>query len=115
MILRIKRLLIATLVVVSFIAYYVLTDPNSSVLSNLKVGTSLILTLQIFVVAALGFWVIEVIPDFFVDVIFGKEKELIDKAKEDPKGAAIASLSKSIRILGYAIIVAASIIAFTST
>ena len=58
---------------------------------------------------------IEFLPDIILDPIFGNEEELVEIAKTSPEGAAKALLAKSIRLLGYAIIAAGSIIAFTST
>ena len=107
-----KRWMIGLLSVIAFFGYFYFTDPDNKVLSNIGWGIGIILTLQIVAVSLMGLFVIEVLGDWYVDPIFGKEKELIDKAKEDPKAASIASLSKSLRILSYALIVAAAIIAF---
>jgi hypothetical protein len=111
---RLKRFIIATFTIFLFISYFILTDPNTDYLSNLHYGTALIITLQIFIIAALGIWIVEVNPDFFLDAVFGKEKKLVEQAKNSATGAGLALLAKSIRILGYSIIVAGSIIAFTS-
>ena len=108
-----KRIFISIFVVSMFILYYIGTDPDSNLFKNLSYGVSLLMTLQIFIIASVSFWLIEVIPDFFVDVIYGKEKDLVKKASETSLGAGNALIAKSIRILAYAIITAASIISFT--
>lgn len=109
---ELKRLLIAIISVLLFIAYFLATDPDTKLFQNLPFGSSLVLTLGIFVVASVGLWFIEIAYDWFLDPIFGKERELIEEARDrHNQAAALASLSKSIRILAAAIIVAASIIA----
>ena len=112
---NLKRLLIGSISLIAFVGYFVLTDPSNKFLSNLGWGIGLILTLQIVAVALIGMFVVEILGDWYVDPVFGKEKELIEKAKEDPKAASIASLSKSLRIVSYSLIIAAAILAFTKT
>jgi len=108
-----KRIFISIFIVIMFVLYYVGTDPDTDLFKNLSYGVSLLMTLQIFIIASVSFWLIEVIPDFFVDEIYGKEKDLVEKASNTSQGAGQALIAKSIRILAYAIITAASIIAFT--
>ena len=107
-----KRLIGVILTIVLFVIYYITTDPDSHIIKNMKYGVGLILTLQVFFMAMLGIIIIEFFPDFFVDIIYGDEKELRKKACETSRGASLALIAKSIRILSFAIIMAASIVAF---
>ena len=100
------------LTVVMFVIYYLATDPDTKFFQNLPFGTGMILTFNIFVIAIAGIIIIEFIPDFFVDVIYGKEENLRFKAAETPNGAGLAMIAKSLRIFAYAVILAASIIAY---
>jgi len=112
MVKNLKRFLIATVSILLFIAYFLATDPDTKIFQNLHYGSSLILMLGIFVIASVGLWFVEIAYDWFLDPIFGREQELVEEAKErHNQAAALVSLSKSIRILAAAIIVAASIIA----
>jgi len=109
---KIKRRLAMVSTVVMFVLYYLTTDPDTEIFQNLTFGTGLILTLNIFVISMAGIILIEFLPDFFIDTIYGKEEELRFKAVETPQGAGSAMMAKSIRILAYAIIVAASIVVY---
>jgi len=108
-----KKIMISIFVIGLFIAYYIGTDPDSKIFANLSYGASLVMTLQIFIIASVAFWLVEVVPDLFVDNIYGVEHKLVEIAKETAQGASNVLIAKSIRILAYSIITAASIIAFT--
>jgi len=110
-----KRSIIGLISILAFFGFFIVTDPSNKLLANISWGVGLILTLQIVAVALMGLFIIEILGDWYVDPVFGKEKELIEKAKTDPKAASIASLSKSLRIVSYALIVSAAIIAFART
>lgn len=109
---KVKRFLSLVITILVFIGYYLSTDPDTKFMQNLPFGVSLILTLNIFVIAIIGIVVIEFVPDFFVDKIYGKEENLRFKAIETADGAGKAMIAKSIRILSYAIILSASIVAY---
>ena len=104
---KFKRLFISFVVLTAFVLYFMFTDADNSL-------GALLITIQIFVVAAVGFWLVEILPDYFIDSVYGKERKLTEKAIESSNGAGMAMIAKSIRILGYSIIVAGAIIAFTS-
>jgi len=106
---KIKRRLAAILTIVMFVVYYLATDPDTTIFQNLEFGAGLILTFNIFVIAMASIILIEFVPDFFIDVIYGKEEDLRKKASETNDGAGLVMIAKSIRILAYAIIIAASI------
>ena len=106
-----RRLSLASLLIL-FILYYLGTDPDTKIFQNLPFGSSLILTINIFIIAITGIIVIEFIPDYFIDVIYGKEKDLRIEASKTSQGAGYALIAKSIRLLGYGIILAASIISY---
>ena len=109
---KIKRTLSLFVMIIVFVGYYLSTDPDSKFMQNLPFGVPLILTLNIFVIAIIGIVVIEFVPDYFVDKIYGKEELLREKAETTPSGAGYAMIAKSIRILSYGIILSASIIAY---
>jgi hypothetical protein len=105
-----KRRLIALLVITSFVVYYLVTDPDTKLFQNLPFGSGLILTLNIFILTAVAVWVVEVLPDYFLDIVYGRESKLVEIAKQTPQGAGYALIAKSLRILGYCIIIAAAIV-----
>ena len=107
-----KRRIAALLTVVMFVLYYLGTDPDTKIFQNLSFGSGLILTFNIFVISMASIIVIEFIPDFFIDVIYGKEEDLRKQASNTPQGAGLALIAKSTRILAYAIITAAAIAAY---
>jgi len=109
---KLKRKLAMVMTLVMFILYYLSTDPDTKIFQDLTFGTGMILTFNIFVIAMAGIMVVEFLPDFFVDTIYGKEEELRIKATETPQGAGSAMIAKSLRILAYSLIVAASIVAY---
>jgi len=114
-IVKIKRKLAMVITIVMFVLYYLSTDPDTKVFQNLTFGVGMIMTINIFVIALASIVVIEFLPDFFIDVIYGKEEDLRLKAVETPQGAGSALIAKSIRILAYAIIIAASIVAYNAS
>ena len=108
---RLKRIIIATIVLVLFVAYWLGTDPDTKFFQNIPFGVGLVLTLGAFIIAAVGVWFLEIIPDYFLDYIYGKERDLVEVAKQTSEGAGKALIAKSIRILAFAIVLAAAIIA----
>jgi len=109
---KIKRIVSLIFIILAFIGYYIGTDPDTKVMQNLPFGISLILTFNIFIIGVVGIAIVEFIPDFIVDKIYGKEENLTDIAKHTANGAGYALIAKSIRILAYSIIFAASIVAY---
>ena len=107
-----KRKISIFLVVGLFILYYLGTDPDTSLFQNLSFGSGIILTLNIFVLSMAAIIMVEILPDYFIDVIYGKESLLRKKAFETPQGASNVMIAKSIRILAYSFIIAASIISY---
>ena len=108
----IKRKLAMVFTMVMFVLYFLSTDPDTKIFQDLSFGTGLILTFNIFVIAMMSIVMVEFLPDFFIDTIYGKEEELKNKAIETPQGASNVMVAKSIRILAYAFIVSASIISY---
>jgi len=109
---KLKRRLAMIITIIMFVIYYLITDPDTKIFQNLSYGAGLILTLNIFVISIGSIIVLEFIPDFIVDTIYGKEDILRKKAIETSEGAGKVMIAKSIRILAYAIITAAAIIAY---
>jgi len=107
-----KRRLTGLLIVVLFVVYYLATDPDTKIFQDLPFGSGLILTLNIFVISLMSIIMMEVLPDFIVDGIYGRERSLRDRACETSQGASSVMIAKSIRLLGYSFIIAASIISY---
>lgn len=102
--------------IVMLVAYYLLTDPDLGIISNLPFGADLVIVMNIFVISAVAIVIVEVAPSLLFNG-GGKdmsEKYLIDKSIVNSDGASTIYLANSIRIVGYSIIVAASIIGFSS-
>lgn len=91
-----------------FVAYFLLIDPNNSI-------RGIIITMQILIISFIMIIMIEFLPDIILDPIYGNEKDLVEISKGNPDAASRVLLAKSFRLLGYAIIAAGAIIAFTST
>lgn len=108
----IKRKVTGVIILIMFVLYYFITDPDTKLFQNLGFGVNIILTLNIFVISMATIIMIEFLPDFIVDVIYGKEFILKEKAIETSQGASNVMIAKSIRILAYSFIAAASIIAY---
>jgi len=96
------------------IMYFLFTDPDLGIVSNLPFGSSLVLITEIVVVSMLGILISEILADVFLDDIIGDEKELVKKALEGNKEAAMIFIGKSIRVFSAGVIVACTIIGFTS-
>lgn len=103
-----KRGLISALAALLFIAYFYIIDPDNSL-------KGIVVTLQILIITYVMIIVIELLPDVILDPVFGDEKILVEAASQTAEGAGIALVAKSLRLLGYAIIAAGAIIAFTAT
>ena len=109
-----KRLLIAAIILVSFILYTLAMDPDTNILNNLPFGAGVLLSLQIVLMFAIGLAVVEIITDFFTDRYFKlfDNKEIIDKMKESSLGLAVYMLGWSVRILGYAVMFGLIVLAY---
>jgi len=109
---KLKRRISGIFILLLFIAYYISTDPDFKLFQDLPFGVGLILTLNIFVISMASIIMVEFLPDFFIDVIYGKEEKLREKAALTSVGASNVMIAKSIRILAYSFIIAASIISY---
>lgn len=108
----IKRKLSALSVIFILVAYYVITDPDILLLSDLPFGAGLLLTLNIFVISITAILLVEFAPDFFIDRAYGNESVLRKTASNDAVGSALVLVAKSLRILGYCIIITGAIVAY---
>lgn len=109
---NIKRFLAGLLSVILVIVYFLAIDPDTKIFQDLSYGVTLLMTLEIFVVGYMSIVVIEFLPDVFLDRIFPNELKTFEKAVTTPEGAGYTVMAKSIRILAYAIILAAAIITY---
>jgi len=100
--------------IILFVLYMWSIDPDNHILQNLPWGSSLLITLQIFVVALLAVTFVEVVLDGIQEKPIRYINELVEKAKETSTGAGLVLLYRGLVVLTYGIIMAASIIALNS-
>ena len=104
-----KRVVLSILAIVMFIGYFLITDPDMEILKELPFGTQLVLLMSIFFIGAMVIAFIETYTDIYTDDIAKDEKRIASVALESPEGAGYILIAKSVRILAYAIIMAAVI------
>ena len=107
---RRKRLLTILLSIVVFVGYFIVTDPDAGVLQNLHYGVQLALILGIFALAMPVIAFLEVHTDIYTDEIVKDQPKTVNTASQNPTGAGLLLLSKSIALLAYSIVIAAIII-----
>lgn len=105
-----KRLLTILLSIVVFVGYFIVTDPDVGVLQDLHYGIQLTLILGIFALAMAVIAFLEVHTDIYTDEIVRDQAKTVDTAGQNPTGAGLLLLSKSIALLAYSIVIAAIII-----
>lgn len=105
-----KKVILLVIAMVLFVAYFIVTDPDANVIQNLPFGSQLVMLFSIFFIAALAIAFIETYTDIFTDEIAKDESRVATKANESPEGAGSVLIAKSLRILSYAIILAALVI-----
>ena len=103
-----KRIKHLVMVGVLFITYFILTDPSSGIIKNLTYGADLMIMLQSVVMALVGGVTVEIFQRLWWDGSTD-ESNLIDESKRGNIAASNIYIGNSLRIIGYAIIVAASI------
>lgn len=106
-----KRMIVMLLSLLATVLYILVTDPNMDVI-NLAYGTELIFTLKVFLVFMLGYSFIEMFPELFTENHIENEKLHIRKSMEDPVGAGLLVIAKSIKLLGAAILLSTVIVVF---
>lgn len=104
-----RRIVLSILAIVMFIGYFLITDPDMEILKELPFGTQLVLLMSIFFIGAMVIAFIETYTDIYTDDIAKDEKRIASVALESPEGAGYILIAKSVRILAYAIIMAAVI------
>ncbi len=104
-----RRVVLSILAIVMFIGYFLITDPDMEILKELPFGTQLVLLMSIFFIGAMVIAFIETYTDIYTDDIAKDEKRIASVALESPEGAGYILIAKSVRILAYAIIMAAVI------
>lgn len=104
-----RRVVLSILAIVMFIGYFLITDPDMEILKELPFGTQLVLLMSIFFIGAMVIAFIETYTDIYTDDIAKDEKRIASVALESPEGAGYTLIAKSVRILAYAIIMAAVI------
>ena len=104
-----RRVVLSILAILMFIGYFLITDPDMEILKELPFGTQLVLLMSIFFIGAMVIAFIETYTDIYTDDIAKDEKRIASVALESPEGAGYILIAKSVRILAYAIIMAAVI------
>ena len=102
-----RRIVLSLLAVVMFVGYFLITDPDMEIIKELPFGTQLLLLMSMFFMGAMIIAFIETYTDIYTDDIAKDEKRIANAALESPEGAGYILIAKSIRILAYAIIMAA--------
>jgi hypothetical protein len=93
-----------------FILYFMLTDPDANLVSNLPFGVQIVLLLSILILSALCITFMETFTDIYTDEIAADEKDLAKMASNTSEGSGLVLQAKSIRLLAYAIIIGTVII-----
>jgi len=97
--------------VVLFSLYTIAIDPDNMFLRNLPWGSTLIITLQTFVIACLAVGFVEVVLDGIQEKPVRDVESLVKEAKESGE-AGLVLIYRGLVVLTYGIIMAASIIAY---
>jgi hypothetical protein len=105
----IRRLIHLILILIVFIGYYVITDPQLGIITDLRFGADLILALNFIVIASIGAIVSEISFRLWSD----KRNEYTPLEDEAIRAgqAGYIYIGNSIRLLAYAIIISCSIMA----
>ncbi len=102
-----KKIWLSIIAIVMFVGYFLITDPDMEIVKELPFGTQLVLLMSIFFIGAMVIAFIETYTDIYTDEIAKDERKIANAAMESPNGAGHILIAKSIRILAYAIIMAA--------
>ncbi len=102
-----KKIWLSIIAIVMFVGYFLITDPDMEIVKELPFGTQLVLLMSIFFIGAMVIAFIETYTDIYTDEIAKDERKIANAAMESPNGAGQILIAKSIRILAYAIIMAA--------
>ena len=107
-----RRFILSVLAIVMFVGYFLITDPDMEIIKELPFGTQLVLLMGMFFIGAMVIAFIETYTDIYPDDIAKDEERIANVALESPRGAWLVLIAKSIRILAYAIIMAAIVFSF---
>lgn len=102
-----RRIVLSILAIIFFVGYFIVTDPDMDLIKELPFGTQLVLLMGMFFIGAMVIAFIETYTDIYTDDIAKDEERIANAALASPQGAGLVLIAKSIRILAYAIIMAA--------
>lgn len=102
-----RRIVLSILAIIFFVGYFIITDPDMDLIKELPFGTQLVLLMGMFFIGAIVIAFIETYTDIYTDDIAKDEERIANAALASPNGAGLVLIAKSIRILAYAIIMAA--------
>lgn len=104
-----KKLLTILLSLIVFVVYFISTDPDMRLLSDMPFGVQIVLLFGIFALAMPIIAFLEIHTDIYTDELVKDQAKVVDKASESPVGAGLILVSKSIVLLSYALIISAII------
>lgn len=107
---RNKRIITILSSILIFFAYFILTDPDARIITDLKYGKEAVFLLSVFAVSMMTIAFLEVHTDIYTDEIVSKQTATVNKAASEATGAGLLMLAKAVTILAYAIVVAAAIL-----
>lgn len=107
---RHKRILTILSSVLIFFAYFILTDPDARIITDLRYGKEAVYILSIFAVSMMTIAFLEVHTDIYTDEIVSKQTTTVNKAASEATGAGLLMLAKAVTILAYALVVSAAIL-----
>lgn len=105
-----KKIATIAVMLLTIVTYYIITDPDVDIMSDLPFGIGLIIILEVVIKTFIGIVIIEVIPDIFTDELVNNREALSEKARQTPEGAGLILKALSIRLIAYATIFASAMI-----
>jgi len=108
---KFKKVVLMVLSMFLIFSFYYTISPGTSIGENYgPVFLNIVNGLFVAVESILGMVLLDTLYDIYLDDIYRKEENWYEVIKEDPKALAIFSMAKSIRMVGFALIIAASIL-----
>ena len=104
-----KRVIYAIILLIVFVSDLIVFDPSNGLIKGLPFGVELVLAVNVIIVALLGTLLIDTANSMWSD-ISDNEKGLVDTAIKQGDAGTIY-LGTSIRMVAYAIVIAAAVVA----
>lgn len=105
-----KRLVSMVSIVIAYITYKIVTDPDAEVITGLSYGADLVMSLEIFLLCILLVGVFIFTSEIFQNKHFdAHEEELYSNARKDEFASALVIIANKLELIAFAIIVASAI------